>query len=193
MQGVLTITKSDSAGPQGFGQPWPDGPDVSKPQRFTNTAVPRFDGTGCWQQHLLVFQAIMKSNRWPPDTAALQLFAHLDGDILQVALLLPDKIRDRWKDLVDKLSAYYKTPGRLAVFRRQFENAHRRPGSDPATFAIVRGLILQKHHDCSHRSTSTNFGPGLDITIIYQFLEGAKMGSLCGSYFGQIQDGRHPE
>ena len=62
--------KSDSACPQGFGQPWPDGPDVSKPQIFTNTAVPRFDGTGCWQQHLLVFQAITKSNGWSPDTAA---------------------------------------------------------------------------------------------------------------------------
>ena len=58
---------------------------------------------------------------------------------------------------------------------------------------VVRGLNLQKHHDCSHCSTSTNFGPGLDMTIIYQFLEGAKMGSLCGSHFEQIQDGRHPE
>ena len=58
---------------------------------------------------------------------------------------------------------------------------------------LVRGLNLQKHHDCSHRSTSTNFGPGLDMTIIYQFLKGAKMGSLCGSHFGQIQDGHHPE
>ena len=58
---------------------------------------------------------------------------------------------------------------------------------------IVRGLNLQKHPDCSHRSTSTNFGPGLDMTIIYQFLEGAKTGSLCGSHFGQIQDGRLPE
>ena len=114
LQGVRTIMKPDSAGSQGFCQPWPDGPNVSKPLRFTNTAVPRFDGTGCWQQHLLVFQAIMKSNGWSPDTAGLQLFAHLDGEALQVALLLPDKIRDRWKD---KLSAYYKTPGRLAVFR----------------------------------------------------------------------------
>ena len=33
LQGVRTIMKSDSAGPQGFGQPWPHGPDVSKPQR----------------------------------------------------------------------------------------------------------------------------------------------------------------
>ena len=66
------------------------------PHRFTNTAVTRFDGTGCWQQHLLVFQAIAKSNGWSPDTAALQLFAHLDGEALQVLL-------DR--------SFPYKTPG----------------------------------------------------------------------------------
>ena len=145
--------KSDSAGPQGFGQPWPDGPDVSKPQRFTNTAFPRFDGTGCWQQHLLVFQAITKSNGWSPDTAALQLFAHQNGKALQVALLLPDKIRDRWKDLVDKLSAYYKTPGRLAVFRRQFENAHRRPGSDPATFATELGMLaLRRFSDMKEKA-----------------------------------------
>ena len=91
------MKKSDSTGPQRFGQPWPDGPDVGGLHRFTNTAVPRFDGTGCWQQHLLVFQAITKSNGWSPDTAALQLFAHLDGEALQVALLLPDIIRERWK------------------------------------------------------------------------------------------------
>ena len=47
LQGVRTIMKSDSAGHQGFGQPWPDGPDVGGPHRFTNTAVPRFDGIGC--------------------------------------------------------------------------------------------------------------------------------------------------
>ena len=54
-QGVRTIRKSDSTGPQRFGQPWPDGPDVG--------GLHRFDGTGCWQQHLLVFHAITKSNR----------------------------------------------------------------------------------------------------------------------------------
>ena len=61
---------------------------------------PRFDWTGCWQQHILVFWAIMKSNGWSTTTAALQLFAHLDGEALHVALLMPDKIRERWKDLV---------------------------------------------------------------------------------------------
>ena len=41
---------------------------------------------------------------------------------------------------------------------------------------LVRGFNLQKHHDCSHRSTSTNFGPGLDMTIIYQFSRGSQDG-----------------
>ena len=39
-KGVRTIKKSDSAGSQTFGQPWPDGPDGSGPRLFTNTAVP---------------------------------------------------------------------------------------------------------------------------------------------------------
>ena len=71
-----------------------------------------------------------------------------------MALLLPDKIRDRWEDLVDKLSAYYKTPGRLAVFRQQFENAHRRPGSDPATFATELGMLaLRGFSDMKEKGT----------------------------------------
>ena len=83
----------------------------------------------------------MKSNGWSTTTAALQLFAHLDGEALHVALLMPDKIRERWKDLVTSLSEYYNTLGRLAVVRRQFENECRRPGLDPATFATELGIL----------------------------------------------------
>ena len=86
----------------------------------------------------------MKSKGWSTTTAALQLFAHLDGEALQVALLMPDKIRERWKDLVAKLSAYYNTPGRLAVVRRQLENACRRPWLDPATFATELGILAMR-------------------------------------------------
>ena len=42
---------------------------------------------------------------------------------------------------MNELSTYYNTPGRLAVFRRQFENARRRPGLDPATFATELGIL----------------------------------------------------
>ena len=117
MNGVRTSQNSESTGSRRFGRAWSDGPDAGGPGRFTNTAVPRFDGTDCWQQHILIFRAIMKSNGWSMTTAALQLFAHLDGEALHVALLMPDKIRERWKDLVTGLSEYYSTPGRLAVFR----------------------------------------------------------------------------
>ena len=104
--------------------------------RFTNTAVPRFNRGGCWQQHLQTVQAIVKSNGWTDGTAALQLFAHLDGEALNVALLMPEEERAKWEEgLSQGLSDYYNSPGRLAAFRRQFESATRRPGMDLATFA----------------------------------------------------------
>ena len=146
VQGVRTFMNSALTGPQRFGRSWPDGPDVGRPYIFTNTAVPRFDGTGCWQQHLLVFRATMKSNEWWPDTAALQLFAHLDGEALRVALLMQGRIRERWKDLVDELSAYYNTLGRPAVIRRQFENAQPPSG--------VGSGYLRRHLDGAAREAS---------------------------------------
>ena len=57
VHGVETLMNSASTGLRRFGRAWPDGPDVGGQHRFTNTATPRFDGTGCWQQHLLVFRA----------------------------------------------------------------------------------------------------------------------------------------
>ena len=76
--------------------------------RFTNMTVPRFDGRGCWQQHLLIVQAIVKSNGWSEATAAFQLFAHLDGEALNVALLMPVEEREKWEDLSNGLLEYYK-------------------------------------------------------------------------------------
>ena len=37
--------------------------DDGRGRRFTNTAVPRFDGTGCWQRHLPGSQVIC-TPRW---------------------------------------------------------------------------------------------------------------------------------
>ena len=114
----------------------PDGRNIVRTEgRFTNTAAPRVNGGGCWQQHLQIFQTIVKSNGWTDGTAALQLFAHLNGEALNVALLMLEDERGKWEDLSRGLSDYYDSPGRLAVFRRQVESATRRPGMDPATFA----------------------------------------------------------
>ena len=87
-------------------------------RRFTNTALPVFSGAECWYQHLHIVEAIIKSNGWPEETAALQLFVHLKGEALNVAFLLTKEKRESWSGLVGGLSAYYESPGRLAGLRR---------------------------------------------------------------------------
>ena len=64
---------------------------IQAPRRaaLTTTKVPRFDGTTSWEQYHQVFEAIVRSNGWDNDTAALQLFSHLEGDALNVAHLVP--------------------------------------------------------------------------------------------------------
>ena len=52
----------------------------------------------------------MQSNGWDNDTAALQLFSHLEGDALNVAHLVPLARRLSRSGLVDALTDHY---GRL--------------------------------------------------------------------------------
>ena len=80
---------------------------VQTPRRvaLTTTKVPRFDGTTSWEQYHQVFEAIVKSNGWDNDTAALQLFSHMEGDTLNVAHLVPLARRLSQSGLVDALSA----------------------------------------------------------------------------------------
>ena len=86
---------------------------VMKNRKFTNTAIPVFSGTEGWYQHIHIVQAIVKSNGWPEETAALQLFVHLKGEVLNVALLLAKKEQESWTGLVEGLAAYYQSPGRF--------------------------------------------------------------------------------
>ena len=58
-----------------------------------------------------------------------------------MALLMPEGKRADWKGLSHGLSDYYNSPGRLAVFRRQFESATRRTGMVPATFATELEIL----------------------------------------------------
>ena len=105
---------------------------------FTTTKVPRFDGTTSWEQYRQVFDAIEN------DTAALQLFSHLEGDALNVALLVPLSRRLSRTGLVDALSAHYGSPGRLADYRRQFERITRTAGEDPSIFATALETLAMK-------------------------------------------------
>ena len=73
----------------------------------------------------------MCSNGWDGVTAALQLLSHLDGDALNVALLIPKSRRVVPGLLITSLSYHYNSPGRLAEYISQFQRAFRRPGDDP--------------------------------------------------------------
>ena len=57
---------------------------------FTSMLVPRYSGKSNREQYREVFEAIVRSNGWDDVTAALQLLSHLDGDALNVALLVPE-------------------------------------------------------------------------------------------------------
>ena len=139
--------------------------------RFTSTPVPRYDGVSDWDQYREVFEAIVCSNGWDEMTAALQLIAHLDGEALNVALLVPEGQHRRPGVLLETLSAHYTSPGRLAkhrrqfglnifyfkrkritnkpksyewLSRRQFEQMTRPPGEDPAAFAIALETLARR-------------------------------------------------
>ena len=116
---------------------------IQPPRRaaLTTTKVLRFNGTTSWEQYHGVFEAMVRSNGWDNDTAALQLFSHLEGDALNVAHLVP--VARRWSQsgLVDVLTAHYGSPGRLADNRRQFERTIRTTGKDPANFATALEML----------------------------------------------------
>ena len=115
----------------------------NRPQ-FTSTPVPRYAGGSNWDQYREVFEAIVCSNGWDEMTASLQLIAHLDGEALNVALLVPKAQRRRPGVLLKTLSAHCASPGRLAKYKRQFERMTRPPGDDPAAFAIELETLARK-------------------------------------------------
>ena len=89
--------------------------------RFTSTPVQRYAGGSHWDQYREVFEATLCSNGWDDVTAALQLIAHLDGEALNVGLLVPEAQRILPGVLLKALSAHYTSPGRLAKYKRQFK------------------------------------------------------------------------
>ena len=70
--------------------------------------------------------------------------SHLEGDALNVALLVPESQRVLPGVLVEVLSEHYGSPGRLAEYRRQFERTSRSPGDDPSVFAIELKTLARR-------------------------------------------------
>ena len=88
-----------------------------------------------------MFNTIAETNGWDDRTAALKIFAHLEGDTLHVALLMPEHQRNSLEGLSKALSEYYNSLGRLAIFRRKFDHVSRRDGEDPASFTTKLEIL----------------------------------------------------
>ena len=158
---------------------------VMENRKFTNTALPVFSGVEGWYQHIHIVQAIVKSNGWPDETAVLQLFVHLKGEALDVALLLTKEERESWTGLVEGLAAYYQSPGRLAGLRRRFESVFRQPGLDPATFATDLGMLaIQGFGDMREQARDTmirdKFIAGQGQCVLRRQLDGFAQGTPIG-------------
>ena len=97
-----------------------------------------------WEQYQQVFDAIVRSNGWDDATAALQLLSHLEGDALNVALLVPESRQAMRVGLVGAMTAHYGSPGWLVHYRRQFERTTRTAGEDPSIFAIALEILSVK-------------------------------------------------
>ena len=70
--------------------------------------------------------------------------SQLDGDVLNVALLVPESQRVLPGVLVGVLSEHYGSPGRLAEYKRQFERASRSLSDDPSMFAIELETLARR-------------------------------------------------
>ena len=85
----------------------------------------------------------MRSNGWDYTTVVLQLLTHLEGDALNMAVLVPESKQATRVGLVGALTAHYGSPGWLADYRRQFERT-RTAGEDPSIFAIALETLTVK-------------------------------------------------
>ena len=81
-----------------------------KSAAFTTTKVPKFSGVTSWDQYRQVFDANFCLNGWDDATVALQLLSHLEGDALNVTLLVPGAQSATRDGLVRELTEHYVGP-----------------------------------------------------------------------------------
>ena len=104
-----------------------------------------FSGGTSWDQYCQVSVRCHRPVQWVGRCyGRLQLLSQLEGDALNVALLVHEVKRAKRVGLVGALTEHYGSPGRLADYRRQFERTTRQEGEDPSTFAIALETLAVK-------------------------------------------------
>ena len=158
---------------------------------FTSTKVPKFAGVTSWEQYCLVFDAIIQSNGWNDATATHQLLSHLEGDALNMPLLVPET--QRTSDyLVRALTAHYGSLGRLADYWRQFERITRRPEEDPSIFAVALETLAMKAigdmgNEARHRILQDRFIAGKDSCELRRHLDSVAQETHIRDIVGQCR------
>ena len=121
------------------------------------SAVPKFSGVTSWDRYRQEFDAIVRLNGWDDVTVALQLLSHLEGDTLNVALLLPEAQRAMRAGLVMALTEHYGSPGQLADYQiiaidldtlavKAFEDM-----GPNARLPLIQDRIIAGHENCALR------------------------------------------
>ena len=170
-------------------------PVRSKPVVLTSTKAPKFGRMTSWDQYRQVFDAIVQSNGWDDATVALQLLSHLEGDALNVALLVPEVKRTTRAGLIGALREYYVSPGRLADYRRQFDRTARKEGEDPSIYAIaVDTLAVKAFGDMGPTRDSascvTGLSPNMTIVLCDEISIVFRRRLLSGTLWTIVECGR---
>ena len=95
-----------------------------KSAAFMTKKVPKFSGVTSWDQYRQVFDANFCLNGWDDATVALQLLSHLEGDALNVTLLVPGAQSATRDGLVRELTEHCARPvGELSTPVREDSSA----------------------------------------------------------------------
>ena len=137
----------------------------SRQARFSSTPAPRYSGKSNWDQYHEKFEAIVCLNGWDDVTAALQLLSHLDGDALNVALLVPESQRAVPEFLMNSLSEHYNSPGRRVEYKRQFQRVVRRS-------EMVRDRFIDGQADRSLRRHLASLKPS---TLMIEMVDSCRI------------------
>ena len=124
-----------------------DSPSQPRQVTFTSTKVPKCVGVTSWEQYRQVFDANV--NQMDRTTPPLPYSCSLiwRGDPLNVALLVPESRRESRVGLVGALTAHYGSPGRLADYRRQFENNPDGRGRPYIIATSLEALVIKAFGD----------------------------------------------
>ena len=155
--------------------------EVMENRRFTDTELPVLSGGEGWYQHISHCASHSKIEWLAGRNCGVAVVCASKRRGVRCGSFVKKKVRESWTGLVQGLAAYYQSPGRLAGLRRQFADAFRHPGLDPATSATDLGMLaIQGFADMREQAR--------DTMIRDKFIAGQEQCALRRQLDGFAQD-----